>query len=79
VNGDNLVVSALKKAERDDSVILRFFEIQGNPAETTVNFLGEPRVVREVNLIEDAASSTNHRTVAVKPYEIKTLELKVRP
>lgn len=74
---ENLVVSALKRAESGPSVVLRVFEIEGSPAETSVDFLGQKRPVREVNLLEEAASSGVQQTLTAAPYEIKTFELEM--
>ncbi len=79
LNGDNLVITALKKAERGNSVVLRFVEVEGGSADAAVNFLDGLRPVRELNLIEDEISSTERPRVTVKPYEIKTVEVRVRP
>jgi hypothetical protein len=38
--GGNLVVSAVKKAERDGAIVLRVFEAEGAAAQTPVEFLG---------------------------------------
>ena len=74
---ENLVVSALKKAESGPSVVLRVFEIEGSPAETSVDFLGQKRAVREANLLEEAPSSGMQQTLTAAPYEIKTFELQM--
>lgn len=78
LGAENLVLTALKKAEHDDSLVLRFVEMEGVPAEPAVELLERKPSFREVNLLEesmagDAAASTN-----VKPFEIKTLRLPSR-
>jgi alpha-mannosidase len=75
VRGDNLVLSALKKAEgTDPSIVLRLYEIQGEKAETPITFLGSERQFRESNLLEDNSSRASQRVLHVDPYEIKTLK-----
>lgn len=74
-DADNLVLSAAKKAETDGSIILRFYEIQGEKAETSVTFLGKQRGFRETNLLEQELSSQDERVLQVRPYEIKTIRL----
>jgi alpha-mannosidase len=78
VQGDNLVISALKKAEADRSVILRVYEIQGAKAETAVTFLGRQRDFRETNLLEQELSSEAQSTLRMNANEIKTLKLQLK-
>jgi alpha-mannosidase len=72
---DNLVVSALKKAESGPGVVLRVYEIEGSPAESKVDFLGQTRRLHEVNLLEEELSSGGQQTLKAGPYEIKTFKL----
>jgi alpha-mannosidase len=74
-SGD-LVVSALKKAESGPGVVLRVYETEGSPAESPVDFLGQARRVREVNLLEEETPSVEQQRLKAGPYEIKTLELR---
>jgi alpha-mannosidase len=75
VHGDNLVLSALKKAEgTDPSIVLRLYEIQGAKAETPVSFLGTERQFRESNLLERDSGQASQRVLHVDPYEIKTIK-----
>ncbi len=76
VQGENLVISALKKSEGDGSIALRLYEIQGTKAETTVTFLGKQQSFRETNLLEQESRPQDERVLQVNPYEIKTLKLR---
>jgi len=75
----NLVVSAIKKAERTDSIILRFYNTTDESVEGVVNFCNEVGPVNLVNLNEEfqkqLASSTDTVRIAVKPKQIVTLEV----
>jgi alpha-mannosidase len=73
VQGENLVISALKKSATDNSIILRLYEIQGAKTETPVMLLGQQRNFREVNLLEQELRPEDQRTLDVNPYEIKTI------
>ncbi len=75
VNGDSLVVTALKKADRSDGIIVRFFEASGASMETSFQFLGKPSTFRVTNLLEEPESRPGKQSLQVKPYEIDTLEL----
>ncbi len=76
----NLVVSAIKKAERADSIILRFYNTTDEPVEGVVSFCNEVGAINLVNLNEEfqkrLASSTDTVRIAVKPKQIVTLEVK---
>jgi alpha-mannosidase len=72
---DNLVVSAVKKAERDGEVVLRVFEMEGSPARTSIEFLGRRSSFRTVNLLEEEVRSSDHETLRLSPYEISTIRL----
>jgi len=78
VEPENLVVSAIKKAERSDSIILRFYNTTDEPVEGVVSFCNEVGAVNLVNLNEEfqqhLASSTDTVKIAVKPKQIVTLE-----
>ena len=79
VEPDNLVVSAIKKAERTEAIILRFYNTTDEPVEGVVSFGNEVGAVNLVNLNEEfqreLASATNTVKIAVKPKQIVTLEV----
>ncbi len=78
VTGDNLVISALKKADAGEQLVLRVYEMQGRPVETPVVAFGQPRSVTEVNLIEEPAQKRPPKqALAVGPHQIKTVTLAV--
>jgi len=76
----NIMISAVKKAEDDDEVIMRFYETWGK--ETGVEFEFGKQLVsaRETDLLERPESTLtptgNKLTVHVKPFEIITLALR---
>ena len=76
VEGDNLVISALKKAEADSSIILHLYEIQGTKSETPVTFLGKQQAFHETDLREQELRSGEQRILRLSPYEIKTVKLR---
>jgi alpha-mannosidase len=73
---DTLVLSAVKKADADDAIVLRFFEEEGANAVTPVSFLGTTRSFQETNLLEEATGQADQQRLTVKPYEIKTVKLR---
>lgn len=76
LNADNLVLSALKKSDDDDSIVLRAFEIRGEHSEVPFRFLGKDRSFLPVNLLERNLSDTEQKTFSASPYEIFTVKLK---
>lgn len=74
IAGDGLIVSALKRADVGQGVVLRAYEIQGAPVTTGVEFLGRKRSFQEVNLLEEGASAPSD-SLRVGPYEIKTIRV----
>jgi alpha-mannosidase len=76
--GDNLVITALKKAEGDGGVVLRVVEMEGARAETRLEFLGRRRNFREVNLLEEETRPGDQETLRLKPHEISTIRLNVK-
>ena len=76
LQADNLVVTALKKAEHDNAVVLRAVEMDGSPAETLVEFLGHNSSFNPVNLLEETPpGAVAEQTLKLKPYEISTIRL----
>jgi alpha-mannosidase len=76
----NLVLSAIKKSERADSIIIRFYNTTNESVEGKVSFPGEAKEVNLVNLNEEfqrqLATSTNVVKFPVAPKQIVTLEVK---
>jgi alpha-mannosidase len=79
ISPNNLILSALKKAEDSDGVILRFFETRGEPTEAKVKVFREIKRVTLVDLLEREEKElpfTGHSLVLdVKPFEIVSLKL----
>jgi alpha-mannosidase len=79
VTSDNVIVTALKKAEDEDALILRFYEWAGKSGNVTFQLPQPAQSARETNLMEkpitDLPVTNSELTVATKPYEIKTIEI----
>ncbi len=75
LRGDGLVLSTVKKSDLDQSVVLRFYDIQGSTVETSIEFLGRRRSFREVNLLEEDLHGGDRQSVRVGPHEIKTVKV----
>jgi len=80
ISPNNLILSALKKAEDSDEVILRFFETRGEATEARVEVFREIKRVTLVDLLEreekEVPFTSRGFILKVKPFEIVTLKLK---
>ena len=82
VQPDNVVVTAMKKAEDDDSMIVRFYEWAGKAADVKMQLPPGAISAAETDLMErplaNLALHDNVVTVATKPYEIKTVKVRFK-
>lgn len=74
-DADNIVLTAMKKADDSETVVLRTFEIKGDAAESPILFLGKEHSFREANLLEEDLPTGEQKTLHMQPYEIDTLKL----
>jgi alpha-mannosidase len=75
LSADNLVVTALKQAERDQSMVLRVVEMEGRLARARVEYLGSGCDVQPLNLLEEQTPAAKAAGWEIRPYEITTLRL----
>jgi|HubBroStandDraft_1064217.scaffolds.fasta_scaffold00030_65 alpha-mannosidase len=80
VEADNAVLTAVKKAEDDDSLVLRFYEWAGKEADVKLQLPAGAQSASETDLMEkltaDLAVHNDVVTVHTKPYEIKTVKVR---
>ena len=76
---DNIILSALKKAEEGDGIIMRFYETKGEAATAEVEFFNRISRCVITDLLEkeecELKLEENKLRVNVKPFEIITLKL----
>ena len=76
---DNLIISALKKAEGEDSVVLRFYESKGENCRALLQMPGNIKAAKCVNLLEqdelEVRVEDGKVEMDVQPFEIVTLKL----
>jgi alpha-mannosidase len=77
IEGDNLVISALKKSDRDGAIVLRVFDERGQDTGTPVRFLGQDRGFRATNMLEEESAGSELRVLRIRPYEINTIRIKL--
>jgi len=68
---DNVVVTAIKRAETGEATVLRGYEASGQTVEGTPKLAGAACQVSEVDLMEEQPKPVSR--VTWRPYEIKTL------
>lgn len=77
---DNVIVTALKKAEDEDALILRFYEWAGEAGDAVFQLPPGAQSASETDLMEKPIANVplngSAVTVATKPYEIKTVKVK---
>jgi len=85
INPDNVIVTAIKRAEDEDSIIIRFYEACGEKTEATLTMFEEPKDVQVVNLIEEKDEEFDKEIIVngnkikthLNPFEIVTLKMKL--
>ena len=80
---ENIIVTALKKAEDDDALVLRFYEWAGKEGEAEVQIPPGAQSAAETDLMERPIGSLSVQNDSVKvhtkPYEIKTIKVQYSP
>jgi alpha-mannosidase len=78
VDAANVVVSSVKKADDDSSILVRFYETEGSPTQAGLEFLGQHPAIRETNLLEEDQKAPERKLLDIAPYEIKTVKISAR-
>jgi alpha-mannosidase len=80
IEPDNVVLTAMKKAEDDDGVVLRFFEWAGKETDVKIQLPPGAQSAQETDLMErplgDLPVSGGTVRVHATPYEIKTVKVR---
>ncbi|MGA7685674.1 MAG: alpha-mannosidase [Terriglobales bacterium] len=80
VKPENVVLTAVKKAEDDDGVILRFYEWAGRETDVKIQLPPGAQNAQDADLMErpigELALQGGAVTVHTKPYEIKTVKVR---
>jgi alpha-mannosidase len=81
VEQNNVVVTAMKKAEESNDFIVRFYEWAGKAGDVRLKFSVPIQSATEANLVEktgDALSVHGEEvSVPTKPYEVRTVQVHV--
>jgi alpha-mannosidase len=80
IESDNVVLTAVKKSEDDDSLVLRFYEWAGREEDVKLQLPAGARSASETDLMERSIANLEVHddvvTVHTKPYEIKTIKVR---
>jgi alpha-mannosidase len=80
VAAENVIVSAIKKAEDENALVVRFYEWAGKQGDVTLQLPPGAESATETDLMEKRTGSLSLNgsslKVPTKPYEIKTVEVK---
>jgi alpha-mannosidase len=80
IESDNVVLTAVKKSEDDDSLVLRFYEWDGKEVDVKLHLPAGAQSASETDLMEkstaELAVHDDIVTVHTKPYEIKTIKVR---
>ncbi len=83
VQSENVVVTAVKRAEDDNALIVRFYEWAGKDGDVKLQLPPGAQTASETNLMEKPAGnlslSNGAVSVPTKPYEIKTVKIQFAP
>lgn len=85
IEPDNVILTALKRAEDGDGVILRFYEAEGRETRARITFFLTPKSVKVVNMLEEEDEEFSKEVrvdgniieVDLRPFEIVTLKLEI--
>jgi alpha-mannosidase len=79
INADNVVIETVKKAECDNSTIIRIFEYTNKRTRCRIDSVIKILSVYECDLLENETSlidtEGSHFTFEINPYEIKTFKI----
>ena len=77
---DNVIVTAMKKAEDENALVVRFYEWVGKDSEVTIQLPAGAESAVETDMMEkplaNLSVSTGRVSIHTKPYEIKTIKVK---
>jgi alpha-mannosidase len=73
-----LILSALKKADRDGSLIFRVYDVSGESGPTPIRLIGRLVEFTTTDLLEDDSGMPATSSLKARPYGIETLKTRIR-
>ena len=71
----NVLITGVKRAEDDSDLIVRFYELTGQPTQTKIDLPVSPTRIQTVNLMEDPLHDETGGMIQLHPHEIRTLKI----
>lgn len=83
IRPDNIILTALKRSEERDHIIMRFYEAAGKNTKACLRFFKKPKSVEIVNMLEEKDEEFDKEIImdgesiklSMDPFEIVTLKL----
>jgi alpha-mannosidase len=72
---NDVIITAVKKAEDDDDLVLRYYEAFGTPADVKMLSPFAAKHIHVVNFMEDELSDLRELHTELRPYEIQTVKV----
>ncbi|HVO75273.1 MAG TPA: glycoside hydrolase family 38 C-terminal domain-containing protein [Ignavibacteriaceae bacterium] len=66
INGDNLILTSVKKAQDSDALIIQWYESKGEDTEALINLPKRPKKILESNFLEEDGDKINFSGNSVK-------------
>lgn len=76
IDNENVVVSALKKCEDDDSIVVRLYNLKDSEQAVRIRFPREIGEIIQTNIYEKEMKKVSK--IILKPYAIETFKIKLR-
>jgi alpha-mannosidase len=80
VKADNILISAIKKAEDGNNIVMRLVDLRGNTTRANINWFGKVDEVDSTNIIEEdgkvLSRGQNKINMTIAPYSIETIRIK---
>ena len=76
IDADNVIVSAIKKAEDGDGIVVRLYDAEGKESEVNLNSYFSLGILEKTNIIEENPVASGK--IEIKPFGIETYRLHVK-
>lgn len=77
INGEHVIVSALKKAEDEEALVLRLYNLTKDKVNIKINSYKEILKIWEVNLLEENVKEINRNSIEIDGHKIYTVKMMI--
>ena len=79
-DAENILISAIKKSEDENSIIMRMVDLEGKTTHATINWFGQINEVTKTNIIEEEdkplLKNVSEINMKITPYSIETIRIR---